>query len=93
MADIRVEKLSHVYSAGTPFEKAAIEDISLTVPQGQLVGIIGHTGSGKSTLIQHLNALIAPTSGKVFFGDADINASKESRRDIKHRVGLVFQYP
>ena len=93
MADIRVSKLRHVYSAGTPFEKAAIEDISLTIPQGQLVGIIGHTGSGKSTFIQHLNALIAPTSGKVFFGDTDINATKESRRNIKHKVGLVFQYP
>ena len=93
MADIRVENLSHVYSAGTPFEKAAIEDISLTIPQGQLVGIIGHTGSGKSTFIQHLNALIAPTSGRIFFGDADINATKESRRNIKHKVGLVFQYP
>ena len=93
MADIRVSKLSHVYSAGTPFEKAAIEDISLTIPQGQLVGIIGHTGSGKSTFIQHLNALAAPTSGKVFFGDTDINLTKESRRNIKHKVGLVFQYP
>lgn len=93
MADIRVEKLSHVYSAGTPFEKVAIDNIDLVIPQGQLVGIIGHTGSGKSTFIQHLNALLAPTSGKIYCGDMDINESKITRRDVKHKVGLVFQYP
>ena len=93
MAEIKVEGLRHVYSAGTPFEKVAIEDVSLTIPQGQLVGVIGHTGSGKSTFIQHLNALLQPTEGKVFVGGQDINASKYTRRDVKWQVGLVFQYP
>lgn len=93
MSEIRVENLRHVYSAGTPFEKVAIDDINLCIPAGQLVGIIGHTGSGKSTFIQHLNALLQPSSGKVFCGDMDINADKVSRRDVKYKVGLVFQYP
>ena len=93
MAEIRVENLRHVYSAGTPFEKVAIEDVSLTIPQGQLVGIIGHTGSGKSTFIQHLNALLQPTSGKVYVGGRDINENKYTRRDVKWEVGIVFQYP
>ena len=93
MAEIIVEQLRHVYSAGTPFEVAAIEDIDLTIPQGQLVGIIGHTGSGKSTFIQHMNALLAPSAGKVCCGGQDINESKLSRRDVKHQVGLVCQYP
>ena len=93
MSEIRVENLRHVYSAGTPFEKVAIEDVSLTIPQGQFVGIIGHTGSGKSTFIQHLNALLQPTSGKIFVGGKDINESKYTRRDVKWEVGIVFQYP
>ena len=93
MAEIRVESLSHVYGKGTPFEKKAIENISLSIPAGQFVGIIGHTGSGKSTFIQHLNALLAPTEGRVYCDGADINASKLSRRDVKWKVGLVFQYP
>ena len=93
MSEIRVENLSHVYSAGTPFEKVAIEKINLTIPQGQLVGLIGHTGSGKSTFIQHLNGLLAPTGGVVYVDGKDINADKFSRRDVKWQVGLVFQYP
>ena len=93
MSEIRCEGLSHVYSVGTPFEKKAIDDITVSLPQGQLVGIIGHTGSGKSTFIQHLNALLAPTSGRVLYGEKDINEDKTSRRDIKRSVGLVFQYP
>ena len=93
MSEIRTERLRHVYSAGTPFEKVAIDDIDVAIPQGQTVGLIGRTGSGKSTFIQHLNAILAPSSGKVFCGDADINADKLSRRDVKRRVGLVFQYP
>ena len=93
MSEIRVEDLSHVYSAGTPFEKAAIEHINITIPQGQLVGLIGHTGSGKSTFIQHLNGLLAPTSGKVYVDGKDINTDKYTRRDVKWQVGLVFQYP
>lgn len=93
MAEIRAEQLRHVYSADTPFEKTAIDGIDVVIPQGQTVGLIGHTGSGKSTFIQHLNAILAPTSGKVLCGEQDINADKLSRRDVKWRVGLVFQYP
>lgn len=93
MSEIKAENLRHVYSAGTPFEKVAIDGINVTIPQGQLVGIIGHTGSGKSTFIQHLNALLQPSSGSVFCGGQDINADKISRRDVKWKVGLVFQYP
>jgi len=93
MAEIKVEGLRHVYSAGTPFEKVAIDNINVTIAPGELVGIIGHTGSGKSTFIQHLNALLIPTSGAVYCGGRDINADKLSRRDVKSQVGLVFQYP
>ena len=93
MAEITVENLSHVYSAGTPFQKTAIENISLSIPQGQFVGLLGHTGSGKSTFIQHLNALLTPSSGRVLCDGEDINKDKISRRDIKWKVGLVFQYP
>ena len=93
MSVIKAEDLRHVYSVGTPFEKVAIENINIEIPQGQLVGLIGHTGSGKSTFIQHLNGLIEPTSGRVLCDGEDINRSKESRRDIRRRVGLVFQYP
>lgn len=90
---IRVDHLRHVYSAGTPFEKVAIDDIHLDIPAGQFVGIIGHTGSGKSTFIQHLNGLLAPTSGTVFFDGQDIHRSKTATRDVRFQVGLVFQYP
>ena len=93
MSQIKVEGLRHVYSAGTPFERVAIDGISLTIEPGQLVGIIGHTGSGKSTFIQHLNALLQPTAGKVYCGWKDINADKYSRKAVKAQVGLVFQYP
>ncbi len=93
MSVITVEELRHTYSAGTPFEKTAIEDISLEIPQGQFVGILGHTGSGKSTFIQHLNALLQPTGGRVLLDGEDINRDKRSRHDVKWKVGLVFQYP
>lgn len=93
MAEIRVEGLSHVYSAGTPFQKTAIENISLSIPQGQFVGVLGHTGSGKSTFIQHLNALLLPSSGRVLLDGEDINKDKKTRHDVKWNVGLVFQYP
>ena len=93
MADITVESLSHVYSEGTPFRRVAIEDINISIPHGQFVGIIGHTGSGKSTFTQHLNALLQPTTGRVLVGGQDINADKISRRNVKWQVGLVFQYP
>ncbi len=93
MPELRIEALTHVYSAGTPFQKTAIENIDLTIPQGQMVGLLGHTGSGKSTFIQHLNALLQPSSGRVLCDGKDINADKYSRRDVKWQVGLVFQYP
>ena len=93
MAVIKAENLRHVYSAGTPFEKVAIEDINVEIDEGMLIGLIGHTGSGKSTFIQHLNGLLKPTSGKVFCDGEDINASKTATRDVRWKVGLVFQYP
>ena len=93
MAEIIVEGLSHIYSAGTPFQKTAIENIELRIPQGQFVGLLGHTGSGKSTFVQHLNALLQPTSGRVLLDGEDINKDKKTRRDVKWKVGLVFQYP
>lgn len=90
---IRTQALRHVYSAGTPFEKTAIEDVSLDFFPGEFVGIIGHTGSGKSTFIQHLNGLLPPTAGAVYFDGEDIHRSKEATRDVRFQVGLVFQYP
>ena len=85
--------LRHVYSVGTPFEKVAIDDINIEIPHGQFVGLIGHTGSGKSTFIQHLNALLKPTSGTVAVDGEDINADKITAKNVRHKVGLVFQYP
>ena len=93
MSDIKVSALRHVYSVGTPFEKVAIDDINIEIPHGQFVGLIGHTGSGKSTFIQHLNALLKPTSGTVTVDGEDINAEKISAKNVRHKVGLVFQYP
>ena len=93
MSEIIVENLRHIYSAGTPFEKVAIDDINLTIPQGQFVGLLGHTGSGKSTFIQHLNALLQPSAGRVLVGGEDINRDKKARHEVKWQVGLVFQYP
>ena len=90
---LQADALRHVYSAGTPFEKVAIDQISLSFEPGQLIGIIGHTGSGKSTFIQHLNGLLRPTSGTVLFDGEDIHRSKEATRDVRFSVGLVFQYP
>lgn len=93
MAVIKAENLRHVYSAGTPFEKVAIEDVNVEIDEGMLVGVIGHTGSGKSTFIQHLNGLLKPSSGKVLCDGEDINSSKAASRDVRWKVGLVFQYP
>ena len=93
MAEITVKSLLHTYSVGTPFEKTAIRDINLKIGQGENIFLLGHTGSGKSTFVQHLNALLQPTGGEVLVDGENINASKVSRRDIKRRVGLVFQYP
>jgi len=90
---IQVENLSHIYSQGTPFEKVAVDHISLEIGQGELIGLIGHTGSGKSTFIQHLNGLLKPTEGKVYFQGTDIHKSRETTRAVRFQVGLVFQYP
>lgn len=90
---IRLEHVSHVYEADTNTPVAAIEDISLTIEDNQFIGIIGHTGSGKSTLIQHLNGLMRPTGGKVYFHDEDIWAEGFSLKNLRSKVGLVFQYP
>jgi energy-coupling factor transport system ATP-binding protein len=90
---LKTEKLTHIYSAKTTFERTAIHEIDFAVEKGECVGIIGHTGSGKSTLIKHLNALLRPTSGKVYFEGQDVNASKQLRRKLRFDVGLVFQYP
>jgi energy-coupling factor transport system ATP-binding protein len=90
---LKTENLTHIYSVGTPFEHVAIHDISFEAAKGEYLGIIGHTGSGKSTFIQHLNGLLKPTSGKVFFDGRDIHEKKELTREIRFKVGLVFQYP
>lgn len=93
MAIIQTENLSYVYSEGTPFRKTAVDNINISIEEGEFVGIIGHTGSGKSTLVQHLNGLLKPTSGKVLFEGKDINSSKEFARKVRFNVGLCFQYP
>lgn len=90
---ICVENVSCVYSKGSPFEKVALENINLTIEKGEFIGIIGHTGSGKSTLIQHLNGLIHPTSGKVTIDGVDLAAKTKAAVDKRHSVGMVFQYP
>ena len=92
-AVIKVENLTHTYSVGTPFEKTAIRDINVEFRPGELVAVIGHTGSGKSTFMQHLNGLLVPTSGSVVVDGQDIFATKEATRDVRFKVGLVFQYP
>lgn len=95
MAVLVTDKLSYLYSAGTPFETHAIKDIDFSVDKGELVGIIGHTGSGKSTLIQHLNGLLQPNKGKVFLNGNDIweKENKKNIRQVRFAVGLCFQYP
>lgn len=90
---MEIQGLTHTYSAGTPFEKVAVDHLDLDLEAGRVIGIIGHTGSGKSTLIQHMNALLKPDSGTVLFQGQDIFASKESMYKTRFRVGLVFQYP
>lgn len=90
---LQIEHLTHTYSAGTPFQRSAVEDMSLSVMDGEFLGIIGHTGSGKSTLIQHLNGLLKPTSGRILLQGKDIWADPKKIRDVRFQVGLVFQYP
>ncbi len=90
---LQLEGVTYTYSRGTPFEKTAIEDITLGLPQGEFIGIIGHTGSGKSTLVQHLNGLMQPSSGRVLLDGKDIWAQPKKIRQVRFEVGLVFQYP
>ena len=90
---LQVQNLRHIYSAGTPFEHIALNDVSFTVERGEFIGVIGHTGSGKSTLMQHLNGLLKPTSGRILLDGKDIWADKTTTRQARFRVGLVFQYP
>lgn len=90
---IVIENLNHIYDIGSPFETNALNNVSLSIEQGDFVGLIGHTGSGKSTLIQHMNGLLKPTSGKIIINGFDITSSKAKLNEIRKKVGLVFQYP
>ena len=93
MTVLETHNLTHVYAEGTPFEKTALDDVSLSIEKGELVGIIGHTGSGKSTFVQHLNGLLKPTSGQVLLDGEDIWKDPKQIRRVRFRVGMVFQYP
>ncbi len=93
MSTLRVENLTHTYSKNTPFVRDAVKGVSFTAEKGEILGIIGHTGSGKSTLVQHLNGLIKPTEGKIYFCGRDIWDEKQSISEIRFKIGLVFQYP
>ena len=90
---IILDHVSHIYEEGMAMEHAALKDINLVIPDGQFIGLIGHTGSGKSTLVQHLNGLLAPTSGSVYFNGADIHEKDFDKKELRSKVGLVFQYP
>ncbi len=90
---IKVEGLNYIYGQGTAFEQHALKDVSFEIPDNQFVGLIGHTGSGKSTLIQHLNGLIRPSSGTIWFNGTDIYSEGYSLKQLRSKVGLVFQYP
>ena len=90
---LEVRNLDYIYSAGTPFEHKALDNVSFALAPGEFVGIIGHTGSGKSTLMQQMNGLLKPTSGRVLFRGEDIWRAKAATRDVRFQVGLVFQYP
>ena len=90
---LEFQNVSHVYGINTPFEKAAVDDVSFKIPQGKVTGIIGHTGSGKSTLCLMMNGLLKPTSGKILFHGKDIHEKGTNLRDLRFKIGLVFQYP
>lgn len=90
---IRTDHLTMTYGVNTPFEKVAVNDLNIEIMEGEFLGIIGHTGSGKSTLVQMLNGLITPTDGKVLLRDKDINENKKKLREVRFQVGMVFQYP
>lgn len=93
MSIIQIEHLTYKYGTGTPFEQTALDDISLSLEEGELIGVIGHTGSGKSTLLQHLNGLLKPNSGRVLIDGQDIWDKNANKRALRFKVGLVFQYP
>ena len=93
MAVLETHNLTYIYSQGTPFEKTAVDCVNLKIEEGEMIGVMGHTGSGKSTLIQHFNGLLKPTSGEVLLDGVDIWADKSKIRDVRFKVGLVFQYP
>ena len=93
MAILETQGLTYTYSQGTPFEKTAVDHVDLKIEEGEMIGVMGHTGSGKSTLIQHFNGLLRPTAGKVLLDGKDIWADKSKIRDVRFQVGLVFQYP
>lgn len=93
MAILKTEGLTYVYSQGTPFEKTAVDHVDLEINEGEMLGVMGHTGSGKSTLIQHFNGLLKPTSGRILLDGKDIWEDKDKIRDVRFKVGLVFQYP
>lgn len=90
---IILDHVSHIYEEGTAMEAAALKDVNLVIPDGQFIGLIGHTGSGKSTLVQHLNGLMKPTSGNIYYNGADIHEESFDRKNLRSKVGLVFQYP
>ena len=90
---LEVKNLTHTYSVGTPFEHKALDEVTFSVKRGEFIGIIGHTGSGKSTLMQHMNGLLKPTSGQILLDGTDIWQDKKTTRQARFRVGLVFQYP
>ena len=93
MAIIETKELTYVYGENTPFRKVALDKVSIEINEGEMIGLIGHTGSGKSTLIQHFNGLMKPTSGKVLVDGEDFFADKKKLREVRFKVGLVFQYP
>lgn len=93
MAVLETQDLTYIYSEGTPFQKTAVDHVNLQIDDGEIIGVMGHTGSGKSTLIQHFNGLLKPSSGKILLDGEDIWADKSKIRDVRFKVGLVFQYP
>ena len=90
---IILDHVNYIYEAGTAMEFHALKDVNLVIPDGQFIGLIGHTGSGKSTLVQHLNGLLKPTSGNIYYNGADIHDSDYNKKELRSKVGLVFQYP
>ena len=89
---IQINHLTHIYNPGTAFEKVALDDVTLEIAKGELIGLIGHTGSGKSTLIQHLNGIISPTSGEILLDGENIHNAKTNLKEVRRRNGMAFQY-